>query len=54
MVIYRQSVWLSVVQSVSGRRHTIFGRFRMFRADGSASISGPGLSIVQDGSGRLS
>ena len=43
MVIYRHSVWLSVVQSVSGRRHTNFGTFRMFQ-DGRASVSGQTFS----------
>ena len=43
MAIYRHSVWLSVVQSVSRRRHTNFGTFRMFQ-DGRASVSGQTFS----------
>ena len=39
MAIYRHSVWLSVVQSVLGRRHTNFGTFGTFQ-DGRASVSG--------------
>jgi hypothetical protein len=39
MAIYRHSVWLSVVQSVSGRCHTNFETFRIFQ-DGRASVSG--------------
>jgi hypothetical protein len=43
MAIYCHSVWLSVVQSVSGRCHTNFGTFRMFQ-DGRASVSGQTFS----------
>jgi hypothetical protein len=43
MAVYRHPVWLSVIQAVSGRRHTNFGTFRMFQ-DGTASVSGQTFS----------
>ena len=44
MDIYRHSVWLSVVQSVSRCRHTNFGSFRIFQ---DASISPYGDQWLQ-------
>ena len=37
MVIYHHSVWLSVVQAVSGWRHTNFGSFGIFQDDKGTS-----------------
>jgi hypothetical protein len=52
MVIYRHSVWLSVMQSVSERCHV-----QILEVSGCFRTAGPvfqdELPVVHDGSGRL-